>query len=58
MQAVNVGDQFRFCSPASQIEAQHLVGPFGGGASYPQTDQQTRNEGRIHLDADAIGALA
>src|SRR4029453_14152021 len=57
MQAVNMGDQFSFSRPSSQIEAQHFVRTFGGSALDPQTDQQTRDEGRIHLDADAVHPL-
>jgi hypothetical protein len=58
MQAVNMGDQFSFRGPATEIEAQHLIRPLGRCPSDPQADQQTRNEGGIHLDAHPVDPLA
>src|SRR2546429_2569902 len=58
MQAVNMGDQFRFRGPATEVETQHLIGALGGRPSDPQADQQTRNKGRIHLDAHPVEPLA
>src|SRR5207237_5422808 len=58
MQAVNMGDQFRFRGPATQVEAEHLIRPLGRCPSDPQTNQQTRNKSRIHLDAHPVDPLA
>ena len=40
MQPVNMGDQFLFTGPPTEIEAQHLIGAFGGCPPDPQTNQQ------------------
>src|SRR5262249_48359458 len=42
MQAINMSDQFRFRGPATEVEAEHLIRPFGRCASYPQADQHAR----------------
>ena len=57
MQAVNMRDQFSFRGPATEVEAQHLIRPLGRGSSDPQANQQTRNKGRIHLDAHSVNPL-
>ena len=58
MQAVNMGDQFSFRGPATEVEAEHLIRPLGRCPSDPQADQQTRNEGGIDLDTHPIYPLA
>src|SRR5262249_16952495 len=58
MQAVNVNDQFSFCGPSTEVEAQHLIRPLGRCSSDPQADQQARNKGRIHLEAYPVDPLA
>ena len=58
MQVVNMRDQFRFRGPSTEVEAQHLIRPLGRGSSDPQADQQTRNKGRIHLEAYPVEPLA
>jgi len=58
MQAVNMGDQFRFRGPATEVEAAHLIRPLGRCPSDPQADQQTRNKSRIHLEAHPVDPLA
>ena len=57
MQAVNMSNQFRFRGPATEVEAAHLVRPLGRCLAYPQAEQQTRNKGRIHLDAGSVPQL-
>src|SRR5215813_142729 len=58
MQAVNMSDQFSFRGPATEVEAQHLIRALGRCSSDPQADQQARNKGCIHLDADPVEPLA
>src|SRR2546427_11137431 len=58
MQAVNMGDHLLFTRPPTEVETQHLIGALGGRPSHPQADQQTRNKGRIHLDAHPVEPLA
>ena len=58
MQAINMGDQFSFRGPSTEVEAEHLIRPLGGCPSDPQADQQTRNKGRIHLQAHPVDPLA
>ena len=58
MQAVNMSDHFSFRGPSTEVETQHLIRPLGRCSSDPQTDQQTRNKGRIHLDAHPVDPLA
>ena len=58
MQAVNMGDQFSFRGPATEVEAEHLIRPLGRCPSDPQADQQTRNKGGIDLDTHPIHPLA
>jgi len=58
MQAVNMGDQFSFRGPSTEIEAEHLIRPLGWGPFHPQADHQTRNEGGIDLEAHPVDPLA
>jgi hypothetical protein len=58
MQAVNVGNHFLLTGPPTEVETEHLIGTFGGRPSDPQADQQTGNQGHIHLDPHALFALA
>src|SRR5499433_2002099 len=58
IQAINMRDQFSFRGPATEVETQHLIRPLGRGSSDPQADQQTRNKGRIHLEAYPVEPLA
>src|SRR5215471_11724253 len=58
IQAVNMSNQFSFRGPSTEVEAQHLIRPLGRCSSDPQADQQTRDQGRIHLEAHPIHALA
>src|SRR5262249_15674786 len=53
-----MSDQFSFHGPATEVEAEHLIRALGRGASDPQADQQTRNKGRIHLEAHPVDPLA
>ena len=57
MQAVNMRDQFSFRGPSTEVETQHLICPLSRGLSNPQADQQTRNQGGIHLDAYPVDPL-
>jgi len=58
MQPINMGNQFGFRSPATEVEAEHLVRPLGRGSVHPQTDQQTRDTGCLDLETDSMHALA
>src|SRR5438128_231484 len=58
MQAINMGDQFSFRGPATEVEAEHLIRPLGRCLSDPQAEQQARNEGGIDLDTHPIHPLA
>ena len=58
MQAVNMRDQCSFRGPSAAGEAEHLVCPLGRCPSDPQAEQQTRNTGRLDLEAYPIDALA
>ena len=58
MQAVNMGNHFRFCGPSTEIEAQHLIHALRRGASDPQADQQASDKGGVHLQAHPIEPLA
>ena len=58
MQTGNMGNQFSFRGPATEVEAEHLIRPRGRRPSDPQADQQTCNEGGIDLDTHPIDPLA
>jgi hypothetical protein len=57
MQTLNMRNHFGSTGPATEIEAEQLVGAFGGGPPYPQTNEQAGDEGHIDLQMDAVRAL-
>ena len=58
MQAVNRSEQCSVRGPSTEREAQPLIRPLGRGSSDPQTHPQTRNTGRLHLEAHPVAPLA
>ena len=44
--------------PPTEIKAHHFIGAFGGRTPDPQVDQQTGDDGDIHLDGDPVGPIA
>ncbi len=48
-----MGEQFSLRSPADEVEADHLVGAFGGLTARVECDQQAGDDGTLGLDLDA-----
>jgi hypothetical protein len=57
MQPVNVVQHFGRTGPAAEIAAEHFMGPLRGWSAHPQADQQTGDDGRIHLERHTVGTL-
>ena len=53
-----MGQQFVCISPAHQVVAQHLVGPFGRLAAGPEVDQQAGDDRAVRLKLDPVRMMA
>ncbi len=58
MQAINVGHQRGCAGPATAVAPAHLGRPCRGCTATPPAHQQAGDEGDVHLDAPAVGAVA
>ena len=49
---------FSGTGPATEIEAKQFIGPFGRGATHPQTQEQAGNQRHVDLQLHAVLTLA
>ena len=57
LQAINMRKHFGRTGPATEIEAEQLIGAFGRGPAHPQTDEQAGNQRHVDLQLHPILTL-
>lgn len=58
LQAVDMGKHFCGTRPTTEIETEHLIGPFGRRTPRPQSNEQASDENHIDLQLHAVGTVA